>query len=322
MMIILLQQIKTVPYRSVSDPSDVYTMNHLIVRDVREGRWAEFEISDEEFKCFIFAKRVLSEYLEIETLFDALMEEYWQYKNSVDYWRLRSVSRSQDYKSNYEIRNNLNRITINILNLSKLYLDKHYHQSDGRCYAYNVTKIEKDKQIISEHKTKLHKENLNYAIGCKLRNKAQHHSLPVSTIVTGIQNRVGQKSQITFKIQLDRDYLIGIGISKLRLADVEHVNLTDVLDGYIYAISEMHSLNRKIVSAEIENQKDKIRSITNPRASSTEYSKFVTEIENENGETYTSDLDWFLVVDHLIEKHRRPINYQRFMFSEHWPEQE
>ena len=295
-------------------------MNYLVVSDISGGQGTKFEISDDALKSFLFAKRVLSEYLEIETLFDALMEEYWQYKNSVDYWRLRSVSRSQDYKSNYEIRNNLNRITINILNLSKLYLDKHFHQSGQKCYAYSVTNSEDDKQRILEHRKKLHDENINYAIGCKLRNRAQHHSLPVSTIVTGIKNRVGQKTQITFKIQLDLDYLIEIDVSKAKLSGVDYVNLTDVLDGYVYAISEMHCLNREIVSEEIENQKSNIKEITDQRAKSTGCSKFVTEIETEDGEMHSSDLDWFLVAEHLLKKHRRPINYQKFLFSEHWPE--
>ena len=63
-----------------------------------------------------------------------------------------------------------------------------------------------------------------------------------------------------------------------------------------------------------------IKEITDQRAKSTGYSKFVTEIETEDGEMHSSDLDWFLVAEHLLKKHRRPINYQKFLFSEHWPE--
>ncbi|VUD48340.1 hypothetical protein TDB9533_01214 [Thalassocella blandensis] len=114
-------------------------MSLLVFRNVKGvGRYGG-NLSCQEFESFVRAKSSLSDYLHLESIYDQIIKEYWRYKNYINYWCLRSVSKPNDYILNHDVRGSLNRISFNILNLSKLFLDLHYSKDGRNCFSGGLT---------------------------------------------------------------------------------------------------------------------------------------------------------------------------------------
>lgn len=291
-------------------------MHILRIYDNDSENAYEVDISTELVEEIEAEMKVLSKCLELESIYDLLVEEYWEYKNKVDYWLLRSLSRPRGYIENYEIRTSLNRMAYNFLNISKLYLDKHYHNKDGKCHAFDITKNEDSKNEVKKQREQIYESNLYYVIGCELRNNAQHSTLPVDLIVysSGF-DRALDKKNIELIVELSYPKLLKLGISKEKISEDETLDLTDVLAGYLLAITEMHFLNRSLTKGTISKSKSKINSIINEKALEFGCVNFTSDIELDGDGFINTQLDWYEVADYLHIKHSEIIDYSNYSFG-------
>lgn len=292
-------------------------MNYLIITCTDSWQSKKFEVDIQEIDDFREAKNILSKYFDMECIYDHIIEEFWEYRNKMDYWSLRYSSRSHDFILNHEIRRSLNRLVLNILNLSKLYLDRHYHKKSDKCFAFELSKNEEYKKIIEKQREKIYESNIEYAVCCELRNKAQHKILPVNTFTKEIRNDMSEKRRwVTFKIIYSYKELLNLGISQKLLSHDMQLDLTQIMNGYIYAISEMHFKNRELTEESVCNARKKIKNLIEAKANSTGYEKHISEFELDNGDILYAGLEWFEVVEHLKTKHPFPIDYSRITFDE------
>lgn len=292
-------------------------MNHLIVRDLTSGSWQEFEVGRQDIDAFQNAKKILVDCLDMEIIYDQVIEEFWEYKNKVDYWRFRYFSCEPNYILNHEIRHSLNRLAFNLLNISKLFLDKHYSCDGDKCFSFNLTGCELHKQKIKEQRDDIFRSDYFYRIGYKLRNWVQHNSLPVSNFTAGIKNDPASKKRlIDFKINYSVKDMLDMGVSKEIIGTNELFDLTEIINGYVFSISKMHFLNRDLIEESVSKAKQSIIDFTSSKASTTGYEIYVCEFEPESEDTIYAGLEWFDVVHHLRRKHSHLVNYANFRFDD------
>lgn len=290
-------------------------MHYFVVTDNKSFENQTFEISDEIYGKLDGCKKILLKVLKAEEIYDQIVESYWDYKSKLNYWNMRSISgRNLDYSLNHEIRSSLNRLAFNVLNLGKLYLDLHYYEEKKNFFAYDITKDDGAKLAVTEHRKKIFSENIHYRIGCKLRSYSQHSSLPVNNFTTGIRN-VENTTFASFKIIYEYRDLIGAKVPKGILNTEDKFDLTEILDGYVFAIAQMHALNRNLISKATDQAKTTIRTISNSYYDKSSFSECSGRIHPENGDAYYADLEWFSVVDYLHKKHMFTINYSEISFD-------
>lgn len=291
-------------------------MNNLIVYDLNSDGMHEFDVPDSMFQEWYRTRDILVKVLEFEIIYDQVIEAYWAYRNQVNYWNLRSVSRPfSDYVNNHEIRSSLNRLAFNLLNLSKLYLDWHFNKDRKRCFASEITDDESTKKEVDSQRKHIYESNLNYVIGCKLRGHSQHSALPVSSFTTGLRYAQETRAKtVHFSIYYYHDDLDKIGVPKGRIHRDIKLDLTDILDGYIFAISEMHMLNRKLTESVVFQTQTKFLDLWQNQISQTGCSSYRCEIYT-NDQVFYQSLDWFKVFDYLKTKHSSAIDYAALTFT-------
>jgi len=290
-------------------------LNYFIVTDNSSLENQTFEISDKIYGRLVDSKKILCEVLKAEEIYDQIVESYWDYKSKVNYWNMRSISgRNLDYCISHEIRSTLNRLAFNVLNLGKLYLDLHYYEDKKNFFAFDITNDDKAKSLVSEQRKRIFSENIHYQIACKLRSYSQHSSLPVSNFTTGIHN-VKKTIFASFKIIYEYQDLIGAKVPKNILDKEQKFDLTEILDGYVFAIAQMHALNRELISGTINQAQNTIRTITKNYYDKSSFTDCSGQIQLEDGGKYYADCDWFSVVDYLHKKHMFTINYSKISFD-------
>ncbi|PKG37393.1 hypothetical protein [Psychromonas sp. Urea-02u-13] len=292
-------------------------MNNLFVYNTEKVDCRTFEISDAEIKKSLDLRKLLVKALDIEIIYDQIIEAYWDYKNKVNYWNLRSVSSPfADYILNHEIRSSLNRLAFNLFNLSKLYLDWHYNKDKNRCLSFELTNDEATKQKVQAHRDKIYESNLHYVVGCKLRGHSQHSALPVRSFTTGVRYDQSTSNRTAhFSIYYSYEDLLKANVPKKMLSEGIKLDLTDIIDGFVFAISQKHILNRKLTESVINEGRDTSLSMWQGYAEKAGFEKCQYEIQLENDERVGLSLEWFGVYDHLKEKHSCAIDYSVIKFE-------
>ena len=200
-------------------------MSYLIVTNFQNFEKSELIVNSKQVDEFKVARGYLLNALQLEVVYDQLVESHWDYKNKVNYWNLRSISKPPaDYILNHEIRSSLNRLAFNMLNLSKLYLDMHFNEDKKRCFAFELTNDTGTKDQIIKQRESIYSSNLDYVIGCKLRSHSQHSSLPISTFTTNMNfDQSSKESTVNFNINYSYNDLIKTGVPKTELIKIQNL---------------------------------------------------------------------------------------------------
>ncbi|ALQ55597.1 hypothetical protein PI2015_2320 [Pseudoalteromonas issachenkonii] len=290
-------------------------MKNLIIYCTDELKNKDFEVSECEITEALDYRSLLAKALDIETIYDQIIEAYWDYKNKVNYWELRSVSFPfADYIFNYEVRSSLNRLAFNLFNLSKLYLDWHYNEKKNRCFSFELTNDDSIKQQVLEHRSEIYNANLNYVVGCKLRGHSQHSSLPVRCFTTSVRYAPDTLNQTAhFGIFYNYKDLEEAGVPEKMLHKDIKLDLTDIIDGFVYAISKMHMLNRKLTKIAVSEAQTSLRTMCKNYATKAGFKNYICKVEHQH-KSIDLSLNWFEVYEHLKEKHRDSINYSDITF--------
>lgn len=292
-------------------------MSHLIVTNFQNFERSELVVDSKKVDDFKVARGCLLNALELEVIYDQIVESHWDYKNKVNYWNLRSISKPPaDYILNHEIRSSLNRLAFNFLNLSKMYLDMHFHEGKNRCFAFDLNNEAGSKEQIIKQRESIYSSNLDYVVGCKLRSHSQHSSLPVSTFTTNMNfDQSSKESTVNFNINYSYKELVNIDVPKERIDKDTKLDLTKIIDGYAFAISEMHALNRELVAPIVDQSRSLILDMWTDEIKSVGYEKYYCELEISEGNYTNTTLEWFSVYDHLKAKHAFSVNYSRIIIG-------
>ncbi|ROV56885.1 hypothetical protein EGH82_23280 [Vibrio ponticus] len=278
------------------------------------GERKNYNINEEVLNGYNEARSTLSDALDFEVLYDQLMEAYWDYKNKVNYWNIRSVSKPMfDYVLNHEIRSTLNRFAFNLLNLGKMYLDKHFNRDKNLCFASGISGHKNDFYKVEAHRHEIFESNVEYVIGCKLRGHVQHKEMPVSSFSSGVKNNSDNTRISTFDIKYNRQDLINMKVPVKRISKDSGFELTSIFDGYVDAISKMHHLNRELTESKVKQTRNKL---------SNYWCKYTDELEEKildciyfDNQKINTSLEWFVVYDYLNKKHAFPVEYSTLSFE-------
>lgn len=294
-------------------------MENLFLHSTDGLGYQAFEVSESEITKALGYRELLVKALDIEIIYDQIIEAYWDYKNKVSYWSLRSISSpSADYVFNHEVRSSLNRLAFNLFNLSKLYLDWHYNKGKKRCFSFELTNEDSAKQQVIDHRCEVYDTNLNYVVGCNLRGHSQHSALPVRTFTTGVRyDRDTSNRTAHFNIYYRYEDLAKAGVPKEMLSKDIKLDLTDIVDGFVYAISQKHMLNRKLTEVVVGEARASLTSMWKNYGTKAGFENYRCEVRTEKKSTgrVGLSLEWFDVFEYLKEKHRISINYSNITFE-------
>lgn len=284
-------------------------------------------LKDENFSHLTEAHRRLSSILMLEELFDQIIESHLDFKKELYSSALTRIGNTRiDYIANHEIRSRLNRLLFNTLNLSKLYLDKHYHKDNKKCFARELTGDLNVEDEIIKNRENIRENSKCYILGCELRRIAQHSTLPVSVMSHGSsRNNPSTKDEINahFNLPIEKKKLIDYKVSKNKLSNFgDKIDLHEVMDEYIHKVSEMHDLNRLLTKDAMQTSKQIFESLWNDIV--TEFGKieFDVFLYDKEERLFSLDLCWFEVVEYLQAKHGFPINHRVIQHSTYLTEQQ
>jgi len=286
-------------------------MDSFVVYNRESSEYKEFKVSELQVQKCKDTKDLLVKALEIETIYDQIIESYWDFKNKVNYWSVRSVSFPfADYILNHEVRSSLNSLAFNLLNLSKLYLDWHFNESKKRCFAFEMTNDQSVEQAIISQRNDIFDSNLKYVIGCNLRGYSQHSTLPVRSFTKGVSyDHETSNSTAHFRIFYDYEELVKIGVSKKRMSTDTKLDLSDIIDGYVYAISQKHMLNRELTESTVSQCRTNYIGMWQELIEQTSFKKHICQLRSSTEARMNLSLEWFEVYDYLKKKHSRSIDY-------------
>lgn len=271
----------------------------------------EIPISDRKVEELKHLHGLLKRSLAMEVIHDQIVESHWDYRSKVDYWRMRSISKSEsDYVLNHEIRSSLNRPTMNVLNMGKLFLDKHYNESKGKCFASDLTGNCAHKNTVAKNRSDIYDSNIEYVVGCKLRASSQHWTLPVDRFTTSSRYDPKDKStSVKFGIFYTDEELIGFGTPKDLVRNIDEIDLTKILDGYVFALSSMQELNRDLTDSLVSEARNRILCMHKEIEDQVDANIYDCGIKISDNDVMSVHLDWFKVYDHLKQKHHSPVKY-------------
>lgn len=272
------------------------------------------QLKKDELEKLKSARIKLLAILTLEELYDQIIESFLEFKTQLYSNSLSLISDFRiDYNANHEVRSKLNRQLFNTLNLSKLYLDTHYHEDKDNYFVKDLTNDVELHKEVTTLREKLFVENSSYRLGCGLRNLTQHSTLPIQTYTVGtehIQDSKDKSLQARFHLPLAKENLLKRGIKKSVLKPFSKIiDLHKVMDGYIYALSQMHIQNRKLTEPTITNAEKTF--ISQAKEIEKLYGKNdygVGVFENDERLFYL-ELEWYKVVNYLQQKHAVAINY-------------
>jgi len=291
-------------------------MSKLIVNNLDTNKRQEVELSSVEALRIKKIINILDDDREMEMLHDQVIEALWDYRNKFDYWRLRSTSGFRSQVIGYEIKSTLNRLAFNVLNLSKLFFDRHYNDKKGACFVFEQTEVSDHKIKVNEKRQKIYNDNIRYLIGCKLRNRSQHGQLPISQFSSGFKVRKSDNKEfITFSVKLNSIELNKLGVPKTRIDDGAQFELTEILDGYVYAVSEMHFHNRSLIESTITSARNELQELINKAIAATNSEDCIIDFQFAELAPEYIGLSRYDLSNHLRKKHPYAIDYSRFAFD-------
>lgn len=288
-------------------------MNSLVVYCVETLEDRTFEISNLDLEKWQVSKERLTKALDLEIIYDQIVGAYWDYKNKVNYWNLRAISKPHaDYTLNHEIRSSLNSLAFNLLNLGKFYLDWHFNKAKNRCFAFELTGVQAVKDKVISQREDIFDTNLNYVIACNLRGHSQHSTLPVKSFTSGIRYDQKTSNRIAhFNIYYCYDDLLTIGAPAKRLSTDMRVDLTDIIDGFMYAISQKHMLNREVTSQVVSESRNIFMNMWKGYIDKAGFKNYSCDVIVNDSDRVWLSLDWFGVYDYLNQKHGSAIDYSQ-----------
>lgn len=161
----------------------------------------------------------------------------------------------------------------------------------------------------------IHDNNPYYKLGYALRNLIQHDTLPIQTYSIDTRQSLSAEDSVIhskFHLPLSKQNLLSCGIKKAVLKSFdESIDLHEVMDGFIYSLSQIHMKNRKLTYAAISDAQRAF--LLKSKYIEEQYIDSQIEIvlyENEKKLFYL-DLEWFQVFDYLLQKNSVAINYQK-----------
>ncbi|RUO37069.1 hypothetical protein CWE15_11715 [Aliidiomarina taiwanensis] len=202
-------------------------------------------------------------------------------------------------------------------------MDKHHKKGTDESIVKNISEDPEKHLSVTKLKEQIFQDNLEYMIGCELRNFSQHASIIARTIHQGTTRN------------LETGYLttnLSASISKKELSkDVkrhkldrmpEAIDLQSCLDGYVDGISQMHVLNLQLLQETIDSlilEVHKFANLARVKAElNTEYSYRVEikpTFENDNPQGQSSNLQlsisstWLDLINILRDKQRFRTNF-------------
>jgi hypothetical protein len=278
----------------------------------------KIKLTKKEYDDLVSARQILTRILSHEELYDQVIESFIEAKSVMYEFSLRSLSDNinGDYINYHNYRSRLNRLYFNTLNLSKLYLDKHYFENKNNvtCYVNRVTgDSEENIKIIKTQREEYYNSDRNYRLGCSLRNYVQHDSLPVNATTRGVRHdSISDKSFAVFHIPLDKQKLKrgGVKANVLRMFE-DKIDLHEVMDGYIHALSAMHMTSRSLVAHSMENALRTFE-VYAVRAREVGIPRFGVQVLENDIKRFHLEVEWFAVAKHLQRKNAREVNFKNF----------
>jgi len=278
------------------------------------------EVNNDELITLKSARYDLISILKFEELYDQIIESHLEFKSFLHTSSLSAISNARrSYISNHEVRSKLNRHVFNTLNLSKLYLDKAFHEKNKKFFVKDLTKDESHHEKVMKLRERIDSENFAYKLCCKLRNYVQHNMLPINMIEKGFNRLEGTNSRTIlahFVLPLKKDEIKSKDIRSNLLDHFEEkIDLHLVMDEYIYAISQIHIQAREFINPTMNNALSTFKK----RKTSIEaqYGKSLTDINlyESNIRLLSLDVEWFNVVPYIQEKYSVALNYRNIEHS-------
>ncbi len=273
------------------------------------------ELPEDVSDHLMTARAVIQRTYKLEAAFDNLISAYKGFKVEVHKENVERLTMGGkvDYIFNHESRANLNRHVSNVLNLSKYYLDANVYSKQTKSFVLNVTgDPELHNKVIAEYNRE-YDSNKEYVLGCALRNIAQHRVLPVNNLRSGYDASFSEGMLVSrFTLPLSKQEILGDPKVKSEwkgpLREYEGTpDVNVVLDGYIYAITSFHNLNREL-SADVYLKAvkyfEQLAKAMRTEFESNEIAIDIVDVdENGNEERlFRLDMGWSEVIPHLRNK--------------------
>lgn len=286
----------------------------FILIDGSKKEFKKIELIDSDLNALKSARCKLQSILRLEELYDLIIESYLEFKSQLYSNSLLLPNINTSIQENHNIRSKLNRQLFNTLNLTKLYLDKHYRKDKDKSFVKKITKDVTLHQKVSDLRAKIYEESSNYKLGCELRNFVQHSTIPVGTFSYSINSK-NTPPKIGFHLPLVKMELKERGASnKLLNLIEENDDIHKIMDGYINAISLMHMQNRELTSQKIElSLKIFQQQVEKTEQEFGKNHQGISVVKNDKS-LFTLDLEWFELVPYLQQKHACTINYRKFEY--------
>ena len=201
----------------------------------------------------------LAKVIKLLDIYEQLIDAHIESKATIfRYAVVKGVSIRRDVTFR-TIRNDVNRNVFNTLNIGKLLLDKLCYSSNNnlqRTFVHDLWNDEQKHDRFLEKREIVFQKNINYVLGCYLRNYAQHNSVVTSTIHTGTYQQKDKPEIVKYLSSTIERELLSKLTSEVRARSPEVIELPATLDGYVDGISEMYThmigLIRDLVSTDIQ----------------------------------------------------------------------
>lgn len=220
------------------------------------GPVPEIEISAEEFHELLDARRVLSAVGAIEQKFEIFLSNYLEMEKEILRLSAEQMVRGEvSYERMFESQMAMNRMLINLLTTSRLYVDQVLHLTKQICG--HEGKAEVKKMMSAEYDG-----NFEYRFMEALRNYVQHSGFPVHAISFPSDLKKGMRNDFvsSFEFSALKEILGEDGTFKATvLAECPaKIDLKSTTRSYLESFGRVHDLVRTLIKPFIEVARPKI----------------------------------------------------------------
>ncbi|WP_149313367.1 hypothetical protein [Methylobacterium sp. P1-11] len=265
---------------------------------------------------------------EIESLYDTMMENYFELENELMVLIHREMIFSDGEIASWTVNGLISRRVINFMSTARLYIDQLPVLlvrvfGDGSDQAIRVVSTMR----------KNYDARLGYRVLEALRNYSQHRGYPIHMTSFGVSSQRGgsvprTRHAISPAIEVGKLRADG-KFKKSTLAELEtlgeHVPFKPLVRSYVEGLNEVHMLTRSLVRGELEiaqgvfesSRTNFIASLPS-EAAGEKFNIYCVELRNvNNAPSYRFIPDESVLLDHLIHKNGILKNLsQRYVTSE------